>query len=112
VANRFFNPNEQFCDSAGLPYAGGTLDFYSSGTSTRLNTLAMTNQPKGRILMASKSKPELKTKATKKPTSSKEDAGVGRRAELLDHERAVGRPITYAGDRYPMQSAPDHGPHK
>jgi hypothetical protein len=38
VANRFFNPNEQFCDSAGLPYAGGTLDFYASGTSTRLNT--------------------------------------------------------------------------
>jgi hypothetical protein len=38
VANRFFNPNEQFCDSTGLPYAGGTLDFYASGTSTRLNT--------------------------------------------------------------------------
>jgi hypothetical protein len=38
VANRFFNPNEQFCDSAGQVYAGGTLDFYASGTSTRLNT--------------------------------------------------------------------------
>jgi hypothetical protein len=67
----------------------------------------MTNKSKGR---ASKSKPEPKT--TKKATSWKEDAGSGRRAELLDHERAVGRPITYAGDRYPMQSAPDHGPHK
>jgi hypothetical protein len=38
VANRFFNPNEQFCDATDLPYAGGTLDFYASGTSTRLNT--------------------------------------------------------------------------
>jgi hypothetical protein len=80
----------------------------------------MTNQSKGSVLMAPKSKLELKTKATsnaddptcKKPTSSKGDAESGRRAELLDHERAIGRPITYAGDRYPMQSAPDHGPHK
>jgi hypothetical protein len=32
VANRFFNPNEQFCDGTGTPYAGGTLDFYASGT--------------------------------------------------------------------------------
>lgn len=38
MANRFFSPNEQFCDATGAPYAGGTLDFYSSGTSTRLNT--------------------------------------------------------------------------
>lgn len=38
MANRFFNPNEQFCDSTGLPYAGGTLAFYASGTSTPLNT--------------------------------------------------------------------------
>lgn len=38
MANRFFNPNEQFSDSAGLPYAGGTLAFYASGTSTPLNT--------------------------------------------------------------------------
>jgi hypothetical protein len=64
-------------------------------------------------LAMTKSKLEKKTKAMcKKPTSSKGDAGVGRRAELLDHERAVGRPITYAADRHPMQSAPDHGPHK
>jgi hypothetical protein len=70
--------------------------------------------------MATKSKLALKTSATsnaddptcKKPTSSKGDSGSGRRAELRDHERAIGRPITYAGDRYPMQSAPDHGPHK
>jgi hypothetical protein len=64
------------------------------------NELAMTNQSKGGILMASKSKLAQKTKATsnaddptgKKPTSSKGDAGSGRRAELRDHERAVGRP--------------------
>jgi hypothetical protein len=96
------------------------LRFNSSNMANINNELAMTNQSKGRVLMASKSKLALKTKATsdaddttsKKPTSSKGDAGLGRRAELLDHERAVGRPITYAGDRYPMQSAPDHGPHK
>jgi len=38
MANRFFNPNEQFVDSTGLPYAGGSLAFYASGTSTPLNT--------------------------------------------------------------------------
>ena len=38
MANRFFNPDEQFCDSTGLPYAGGSLAFYASGTSTPLNT--------------------------------------------------------------------------
>jgi hypothetical protein len=38
MANRFFNPNEQFCDGNGLPYAGGSLSFYASGTSTPLNT--------------------------------------------------------------------------
>ena len=38
MANRFFNPNEQFCDITGLPYAGGTLAFYASGTSTPLST--------------------------------------------------------------------------
>ena len=59
-----------------------------------------------------KSKLARKTRATKKPTASKSDAGVGRRAELLDHERGIGRPITYADDKHPMQSAPDHGPHK
>jgi hypothetical protein len=48
----------------------------------------------------------------KRPSPSEGESGVGRRAELLDHERAVGRSITYADDRLPMQSAPDHGPHK
>ena len=38
MANRFFNPNEQFCDSTGAPYAGGSLAFYASGTSTPLST--------------------------------------------------------------------------
>lgn len=38
MANRFFNPNEQFCDATGLPYAGGSLAFYASGTSSPLNT--------------------------------------------------------------------------
>ena len=38
MANRFFNPNEQFCDGTGTPYAGGSLAFYASGTSTPLNT--------------------------------------------------------------------------
>lgn len=38
MANRFFNPNEQFCDGSGLPYAGGSLAFFASGTSTPLNT--------------------------------------------------------------------------
>jgi hypothetical protein len=75
--------------------------------------------------MAHKSRSEAKTKSenglssiapgdpdrTRRP-ASKNEANVGRRAELLDHERAIGRPITYAGDRHPMQSAPDHGPHK
>ena len=48
----------------------------------------------------------------KMSASLKSDAGVGRRAELRDDERAIGRPIKYADDRHPMQSAPDHGPHK
>jgi hypothetical protein len=38
MANRFFNPNQQFCDATGLPYAGGSLTFYASGTTTPLNT--------------------------------------------------------------------------
>jgi hypothetical protein len=66
---------------------------------------AMTNRTKE---PADKSNGALR--ATKRP--AKGDAGVGRRAELLDHERAIGRPITYADDRHPMQAAPDHGPHK
>lgn len=32
------NPVFQFVDSAGLPYAGGSLTFYQSGTSTPLDT--------------------------------------------------------------------------
>jgi hypothetical protein len=61
--------------------------------------------------MTSKSKVEP-IKAAKKLKPAKDEAGVGRRTELRDHERAIGRSITYADDRYPMQSAPDHGPHK
>jgi hypothetical protein len=38
MANRFYSPNQQFCDTTGAPYAAGTLAFYASGTSTPLNT--------------------------------------------------------------------------
>lgn len=38
MANRFFSPSEQFVNSAGVPYSGGTLSFYVSGTSTPQNT--------------------------------------------------------------------------
>jgi hypothetical protein len=38
MANRFYSPNQQFCDATGAPYSGGTLAFYASGTSTPLNT--------------------------------------------------------------------------
>lgn len=38
MANRFFSPNQQFADNTGLPYAGGSLAFYASGTSTPLTT--------------------------------------------------------------------------
>ena len=38
MANRFFSPNQQFADTTGLPYAGGSLTFYASGTSTPLAT--------------------------------------------------------------------------
>jgi hypothetical protein len=38
MANRFLNPNVQFSNSAGVPFAGGTLSFYASGTSTPLAT--------------------------------------------------------------------------
>ena len=38
MANRLFNPDEQYCDQNGLPYVGGTLSFYASGTSTPLAT--------------------------------------------------------------------------
>ncbi len=42
MANRFSSPNQQFANSAGVPYAGGKLYFYASGTSTPLATY--TNQ--------------------------------------------------------------------
>lgn len=38
MANRFFSPDQQFADATGLPYAGGFLYFYTTGTSTPLNT--------------------------------------------------------------------------
>lgn len=38
MANRFYSPNQQFADNTGLPYAGGSLAFYASGTSTPLAT--------------------------------------------------------------------------
>lgn len=38
MANRFFSPNQQFADATGLPYAGGSLTFYASGTTTPLAT--------------------------------------------------------------------------
>lgn len=40
MANRFFSPSEQFANSAGVPYAGGSLQFYASGTSTPLGTFS------------------------------------------------------------------------
>jgi hypothetical protein len=59
----------------------------------------------------SKAKVTKVTGKTKRTASSSEKS-VGRRAELLDHERAVVGGINYADDRYPMQPNPDHGPHK
>lgn len=38
MANRLFSPNQQYSDTTGLPYAGGSLTFYASGTSTPLAT--------------------------------------------------------------------------
>ena len=35
---RFQTPSEQFLNASGVPYAGGSLFFYSSGTTTPLNT--------------------------------------------------------------------------
>lgn len=40
MANRFASPREAFVDSAGLPYSGGKLFFYTSGTSAKLNTFS------------------------------------------------------------------------
>jgi len=38
MSNRFYSSNQQFCDGTGAPYAGGSLAFYASGTSTPLAT--------------------------------------------------------------------------
>jgi hypothetical protein len=38
MANRFYNPREQYVDSSGNPYSGGTLTFYATGTTTPLDT--------------------------------------------------------------------------
>lgn len=38
MANRFQTPDEQFGDSTGAPYAGGSLYFYVTGTDTPANT--------------------------------------------------------------------------
>lgn len=37
-AARFYSPNQQFLNASGVPYAGGLLYFYASGTSTPLTT--------------------------------------------------------------------------
>lgn len=34
MTNRFFSPNEQFANSAGAPFVGGSLAFYLSNTDT------------------------------------------------------------------------------
>lgn len=38
MSQRFFSPNQQFYNDTGVPYAGGFLYFYASGTSTPQNT--------------------------------------------------------------------------
>jgi hypothetical protein len=38
MANRLYSPDQQFADQNGIPYAGGFLYFYASGTSTPLTT--------------------------------------------------------------------------
>ena len=38
MANRFYSPDQQFLSNSGVPYAGGMLYFYATGTSTPLNT--------------------------------------------------------------------------
>lgn len=38
MTNRFFNPDDQYCDAVALPYIGGGLYFYATGTDTPLNT--------------------------------------------------------------------------
>lgn len=36
--NRFYSPDQQFLSNSGVPYAGGFLYFYATGTSTPQNT--------------------------------------------------------------------------
>jgi hypothetical protein len=38
MANRLSSPNQQYSDFTGAPYAGGSLTFQASGTSTPLAT--------------------------------------------------------------------------
>lgn len=38
MANRFYSPDQQFLSNSGVPYAGGFLYFYATGTSTPQNT--------------------------------------------------------------------------
>ena len=38
MTNRFCNPDDQYCDDTGLPYEGGFLYFFASGTDTPLST--------------------------------------------------------------------------
>lgn len=38
MSNRFVSPFQQFVNSAGVPYSGGLLYFYLTGTSTKSNT--------------------------------------------------------------------------
>lgn len=38
MTNRFYSPDQQFLSNSGVPYAGGFLYFYATGTSTPLNT--------------------------------------------------------------------------
>lgn len=38
MANRFSSPNQQFVSNLGVPYSGGKLYFYATGTSTPQNT--------------------------------------------------------------------------
>lgn len=40
MANRLIIPNPQFVDGTGLPYAGGHLSFFATGTSTPQNTFS------------------------------------------------------------------------
>lgn len=41
-----------------------------------------------------------------------EDKGLGEKAHMADHERAIGHPIERGKGMMPMQAHPDHGPHR